>query len=168
MTELEQYKQRNAELDMELAEARRDLAQAQGTILKNRVWLEQAKRDAGYPDNISFDVVWHDALRALKASKETTGKGGQRIVPFELADEGNKEATVGGKIEINTFGISLIFNGYSDCASIDDEGVPVFVEYYDGKLRALIYADINSEEPTQVIDLAGARNDKRILEKNEA
>ena len=30
----------------------------------------QMKRDAGYPDNISFDVVWADALRAIKASKE--------------------------------------------------------------------------------------------------
>ncbi len=27
------------------------------------------KREAGYPDNISFDVVWLDALRALKKSR---------------------------------------------------------------------------------------------------
>lgn len=29
----------------------------------------EMKREAGYPDNISFDVVWFDALRALKKSR---------------------------------------------------------------------------------------------------
>lgn len=42
----------------------------QDTGNKRAQWLAQAKRDAGYPDNISFDIVWADALRALKKIKE--------------------------------------------------------------------------------------------------
>lgn len=30
-------------------------------------WLRQAKKDAGFPDSISFDVVWNKALRLLKS-----------------------------------------------------------------------------------------------------
>jgi len=31
-------------------------------------WLRKAKKDAGYPDSISFDVVWEHALKCLKKS----------------------------------------------------------------------------------------------------
>jgi hypothetical protein len=31
-------------------------------------WLRQAKKDAGFPDSISFDIVWAKALNALKDS----------------------------------------------------------------------------------------------------
>jgi len=37
--------------------------------LKHENWIWQAKGDANYPDNVSFDVVWADALKALKRSK---------------------------------------------------------------------------------------------------
>lgn len=29
-------------------------------------WLRDAKKAAGYPDSVSFDVVWDAALKALK------------------------------------------------------------------------------------------------------
>lgn len=34
-----------------------------------RSWLDDAKRDAGYHVNVSFDDVWKDALAALRASR---------------------------------------------------------------------------------------------------
>jgi len=27
-------------------------------------WLRKAKKDAGYPDSVSFDIVWAAALKA--------------------------------------------------------------------------------------------------------
>jgi hypothetical protein len=37
---------------------------------KRNSWLSEAKKEAGYPDSISFDRVWADALKALKESKK--------------------------------------------------------------------------------------------------
>lgn len=35
-------------------------------------WLRKAKKDAGYHDSISFDVVWAKALKLLKSSSTNT------------------------------------------------------------------------------------------------
>jgi hypothetical protein len=36
------------------------------TKMRHNDWIRKAKNDASYQDNISFDIVWADALRALK------------------------------------------------------------------------------------------------------
>jgi hypothetical protein len=61
-------------------------------------------------------------------------------------------------------GVSMYFNGYSDCCSDDNIGAPVYIEQYNGELRVLVYSDINQEEPTHVISMEGARNTKRLSE----
>lgn len=38
---------------------------------------------------------------------------------------------------------------------------PIFIEWYDGKPRILIWADINEEDPTHVIDMSGALESNR-------
>lgn len=67
-------------------------------------------------------------------------------------------------VRLNTtsnLGVAVSFDGHSDCCSEDNVGTPLYIEKYDGKLRVLLYADINSEEPSHVIDLSGARNSNR-------
>jgi hypothetical protein len=54
--------------------------------------------------------------------------------------------------------------GYGDCGSQDGCGLPVKVEWYEGQLWVLIWADINSEDPTHKISLAGARESERRAE----
>lgn len=34
--------------------------------IKRNEWLDKAKKEAGYSTNVSFDVVWEEALKALK------------------------------------------------------------------------------------------------------
>lgn len=51
--------------------------------------------------------------------------------------------------------------GYGDLVSDDGKGYPVALEMVDGKLRLVIWGDINNEDPTHVIDLEGAREDAR-------
>lgn len=42
-----------------------------------------------------------------------------------------------------------------------DQGSPIFIESYDGKLRIHVWSDINSEDPTHTIELDGALTKNR-------
>lgn len=81
---------------------------------------------------------------------------------FTLKDETAEDGDTHGYVENkHTLGLSLHFDGYSDCCSEDGYGTPVYIEKYDNDLRVIIYSDINQEEPTHVISLANAHIAKR-------
>jgi hypothetical protein len=50
--------------------------------------------------------------------------------------------------------------GYGEKCAVDGEGRPVGIEIWQGRLRLLIFDDINSEEP-QIINLEKARETNR-------
>lgn len=52
-------------------------------------------------------------------------------------------------------------DGYGDACSHDGEGSPVMLEVWEGELRVVIWGDINKEDPTHIISLEGAREEKR-------
>ena len=66
------------------------------------------------------------------------------------------------KIEVevtgNSQGICLKPKGYDDSGCC---GIPVVLEVWNGKLRLVIWGDINAEDPTHIIDLEGAREKLR-------
>lgn len=75
--------------------------------------------------------------------------------------EGFKE-TVNVKVELGTnYAIDVIPEGFGNATMTDGHGVPVILELWEGRLRLLVWADINQEDPTHIIDLEGAREDKR-------
>lgn len=51
-------------------------------------------------------------------------------------------------------------NSYGEKNAIDGEGFPVGIEVWQGKLRLIIFDDINSQEP-QIIDLEKAKETSR-------
>ncbi len=57
--------------------------------------------------------------------------------------------------------ISIFPEGYGDFGSADGHGCPVFLELYEGRLRLIVFADINEQDPT-IIELDGAREERRI------
>lgn len=59
-------------------------------------------------------------------------------------------------------GLSVQMKGYSDSSSKDDTGIVAYLEHWDGSVNLRAYADINSEEPSHVISLDGAKNECRI------
>jgi len=61
----------------------------------------------------------------------------------------------------NGCGVLLHVKGYGDKCSDNGKGYPVMIEVYEGKLRVIIWADINEEEPTHTIELDGAMESKR-------
>ena len=64
-------------------------------------------------------------------------------------------------VTANCSAISFFPEGYGDFGSADGHGCPVFLELYEGRLRLIVFADINEQDPT-IIDLDRAREDRRI------
>lgn len=65
------------------------------------------------------------------------------------------------KVVTDSQGVSIEARGFGDCGSADGHGSPIFLELYQGSLRLLVWADINDEEPTHVINLDGAKEECR-------
>lgn len=59
---------------IEILELKKQLTLANTERNAREQWKAKAKHNAGYPGHVSFDDVWADALKALKASKNE-GKG---------------------------------------------------------------------------------------------
>ena len=60
----------------------------------------------------------------------------------------------GGKIWIGA-------KGYGEKCAADGEGSPIGIEIWQGRLRLIVFADINSEDP-QIIDLEKAKEFCRV------
>ena len=52
-------------------------------------------------------------------------------------------------------------DGYSDYCSQDGEGEQVLIENRHGVPHVIIWADINDEDPTHIVSLAGAAESER-------
>jgi len=50
--------------------------------------------------------------------------------------------------------------GYGEMTAADGAGYPILLEHHEGKLRLIVWQNINSEEPT-ILSLEGAREDAR-------
>lgn len=50
--------------------------------------------------------------------------------------------------------------GYGEATAQDGHGFPIGLEYYNGRLRLLVYSDINEQDP-QIIDMEDARESNR-------
>ena len=63
--------------------------------------------------------------------------------------------------------VSVEFEGYNNCGTCDSaefgkgQRTIVGFEVWEGELRCLVWADINQEDPTHIINLDGARVDRR-------
>jgi len=65
------------------------------------------------------------------------------------------------KIVATAFGVELLADGHGNYGTEPGHGSSLFVELFQGRLRLLVWGDINLEEPTHIIDLSGAREDRR-------
>lgn len=75
--------------------------------------------------------------------------GGSRFIHVGIRGEGN-----GG-------GLVICPQGYGCCNCEDGTTGPVYLEVHEGRLRLIVWADINDEEPTHIIDLEGAKEEQR-------
>jgi hypothetical protein len=53
-------------------------------------------------------------------------------------------------------GLCICLDGYGVYGCSPGVGGPIYLERYEGRVRLVVWGDINSEEPTHLIDLEGA------------
>ncbi|MDV3001011.1 MAG: hypothetical protein N5P05_002617 [Chroococcopsis gigantea SAG 12.99] len=69
--------------------------------------------------------------------------------PFVLKDSDSTRSVSGKVVPVNN-GIDVFFDEYGTYSCL-------LIEISDGSLKLIVWADINSEDPTHVIELEGAR-----------
>lgn len=69
----------------------------------------------------------------------------------------HRTGAIAVRVDCRTSGINICPTGYGDFTSEPGLGAPIFLELYQGELRLLVWSDIQSEEPTHIITLEGAR-----------
>lgn len=84
------------EADRRAGAAERNLRYLQEDKYARTCWLDKAKRAAGYHTNVSFDVVWDAALKALLDSRkiEQASQGAILSVggsPYSKHDDDDQE-----------------------------------------------------------------------------
>jgi hypothetical protein len=88
----------------------------------------------------------------------------EMIIPYELTDQCNQPNDK-PKLPIKIFGnggqLFIGFEGYGEQNADADNSTPVIIEVWDGKLRVIVFGDINNEDPTHTIELEGARESNR-------
>ena len=65
------------------------------------------------------------------------------------------------RVTCNDSAISIFPEGYGDFGSAPGHGCPVFLELYQGRLRLIVFPDINDQEPS-IIDLEAARDEHHV------
>lgn len=85
-----------------------------------------------------------------------------KTVYFELLDHSEEHhPPLKVKMEYGPQFIEIYPEGYGTSDMMPGFGSPVALEWYQGRLRLLVHADINEQEH-QVIDLETARESNRI------
>ncbi|MDV3002962.1 MAG: hypothetical protein N5P05_004617 (plasmid) [Chroococcopsis gigantea SAG 12.99] len=75
-------------------------------------------------------------------------------LPFVLEDSDSKRAVSGKIVRVNN-GLDLFFDEYGNWSC-------VLIEISEGSLKVIVWGDINSADPTHVIELEGARKFTRL------
>jgi hypothetical protein len=106
--EIDQLKKDLDEVDRRADAAERKNAELLESRQSEKEWLSKAKAEAGYDDNVSFDVVWAETLAKARQFDSPDGLG-EENVPRPSA----QEATLVGKVE------ESLFRNYYQCSDCD-------------------------------------------------
>ena len=82
--------------------------------------------------------------------------GGCTAVMTVLVHDVTNNGRRGVRIIANTTGVELLPDGLGTNGMLPGHGPPLYLECEAGKWRLHVWADINSEDPTHMIDLDGA------------
>lgn len=89
-------------------------------------------------------------------------------IPFSLEDKSTNDGNViKANVVFGWDGLSIQIDGYSDHSSEDNGGIVMYLENWERSVNLRAYAYINCEEPTDAINLDGARNECRVPTDSE-
>jgi hypothetical protein len=95
---------------------------------------------------------------AWKEKTESKSKDRLETMLCDWEDAGRQQ--IGITIAAQSKVIEIFCEGYRTAAAASGHGAPILLEVHRGRLRLLVWGDIDSEDPTHVIDLEGARSDE--------
>lgn len=113
-------------------------------------------------DAIDEDVAKNKGAyrRSIYGIHETELDGSEIEIPCflhdALCDGENDGPSLKCAVRINGMGVALHIDGFGDCGTEPGHGEPVYVENRHGVPTVVVWADINQEDPTDIIELAGA------------
>jgi len=83
-------------------------------------------------------------------------------IPVKLTDQNSMYGSISRQaiIKASPLGIEIFVEGYGTAGMEDGFGAPIFIEFYEGKLRVVLNPDINVEDP-EIIEMQGALEQKR-------
>lgn len=152
------------------------------TELKLAHWGEDMRWviDADYQVDVGFVVMLVKTLHANKEGLEQVhgeilARVFQKVLDeylvdkveplsFSLLDQCHEEPLT-GSVRITPDGLGISIDGYSDQSSTN--GTVIYLEKYDREVKVLVYSDVNADEPTHSIDLAGASVARRMGEMSK-
>lgn len=82
-------------------------------------------------------------------------------IKVTLKDHGDGDGTLNVTVKASENGVEIYAEGYGDKGTEHPHGTPVFLELKDGFLHIYVWSDINKEDPTHSISLAGAMESNR-------
>jgi hypothetical protein len=159
----------------------------EGAEQPDEIWPCTFHSDYGEVSIGRDDIIWnantkddgfcHCGTKALKRETILAVAGGlyqkhehkQVFLVEDEAVEDEDEARNRGRlvtVSATGAGLGIVPEGYGDLCSPDGKGVPILIDYYDGRLRVVVWSDINQEDPTHTIDLEGARESARLFVDN--
>lgn len=121
-----------------------------GTILSVEIKFQGDDSVYKFSEEDYFDVMPDNEPEPL-VTLEDHGDGGE---------PGFDSKGVKLFVEANPRWMWIRPEGYGDATSQDGCGAPIVIEYYNGRLRLVVYSDINEQDP-QIIDLEDARESNR-------
>jgi hypothetical protein len=88
------------------------------------------------------------------------------IGQFRLASQGDgPKLERDGHVELldHGRGLQIFVEGHGEKTAMPGKGTPIYIEIWEGKLRVILWSDINKEDG-QVIDMDGAREELLVPE----
>ena len=80
----------------------------------------------------------------------------------DIRDASDSEELLEAGVTICDYYAGIFFDGSGLCGMEEGVNEVVLFEFYEGKPRLLVWADINREDPTHVIGLSGAMESARV------
>lgn len=135
---------------------------------KDMAWMARryaAGRSTQAPTTVARHIKNVEKLCGIKVEPDRTIVEDAGITLVDQHPEYNTRCKA-AVTESNSF-VFVEFAGYNTCGTCDsvefgkgDRSIVGF-EVWEGELRCLVWADINQEDPTHIINLDGAHVDKR-------
>jgi len=122
---------------------------------------QEVEVDEGSVFQVGKRSIWH--FEGNKWIRLVELQDGVRYLTQLKDSENEQQAPICLKIQrSDNDGLVMIgAEGYGEMTAEEGHGFPVVIEHHNGELRMLVWANINQEDPTDIISLEGAREDAR-------